>query len=152
MATQRLHFDLDALKQFQEAEYSRNLVLKTAQMEIILTCWKPGHETPLHDHGISEGVALVIEGELFCQEVFPDGFTQQSQITTGEVIFTPKGVSHLLRNNSSQNAVTLNIYTPPLDANAKFLDLPYHNMIEIDPSFGQVLLDSSILQTLFHRA
>lgn len=119
------------LKQFHPSTYTRNLVLKTPNLEIILACWMPGHASPIHDHGVSDAVQLILEGEMSYTNIFPDGRKVSGTLRPGDIDHVPVGVKHIIANNSDQELVTLNIYAPALQMELQGFDLGYSNPVQL---------------------
>lgn len=118
---------IEDLKGFQEKDYARNLVLKTENVEIILVCWMPGQTSPMHGHGKTDGIVMVMEGEMFNTNLYPDGRRISGTFGAGNVCHTPVGVLHEMGNRSQQKAVTFHIYAPPLAPEYVRADLGYNN-------------------------
>lgn len=79
------------------------------ESDVLLVCWEPGQGTSYHDHGISESLVIILEGEL--------GFRSHDEERTArpfEVLICPRGAAHQMRNASKSRAVTLHVYSPPL--------------------------------------
>ena len=121
--------NLEALKQFKENHYARHLVFKSDGVEILLVCWRPGQGTPVHDHGVSDGVMIMLEGEITNTTYFPDGQKVTTVWRKGDFGHTPVGSKHEVRNTSAEDVVSLHIYAPPLDIDRQNADLGYHNTI-----------------------
>lgn len=135
---------IEDLKQFHQAKYTRNLVLKTQNLEIILVCWMPGQESPVHDHGVSDAVHVVLEGEMSFTNIFPDGRRVSGTLRAGSIDHVPVGVEHIIANRSDKELVTLNIYSPPLQSELKSFDLGYSNTVHIK----EVQLPEEIVKVL----
>ncbi len=119
--------NLEALKNFRDSKYARQLVFKTDNVEIILMCWLPGQGTPVHDHGRSDALTMVVEGEMTCATYGQDHSVQRSVLSKGEIEHIAVGIKHEAWNNSQNNLVTLHIYSPPLEAAIKEQSLAYDN-------------------------
>ncbi len=119
--------NLDLLKQFLESQYSRNLVFKTENIEIVLMCWLPGQKTVVHDHGNSDAITFVLDGEMSCITHYPDGSQEASVLKKGEMELIPVGIKHEVKNNSTSNITTLHIYSPPLSTENASQSLGYNN-------------------------
>lgn len=119
--------NLQYLESFFNEKYSRNLVFKTENLEIILMGWLPGQGTELHNHGSSDAITFVLNGEMACTTHYPDGSKVRSVLKKGEVELVPVGVSHEVKNNSNKNLLTLHIYSPPLSEEEVSATLGYNN-------------------------
>jgi predicted metal-dependent enzyme (double-stranded beta helix superfamily) len=119
--------NLQALKAFKENHYARHLVLRSENVEILVVCWRPGQGSPVHGHGPSDGLMVILEGEITNTTYSPNG----QKITTvwgeGAVGHTPVGAQHEVRNTSNKDVVSLHIYAPPLERKLQGADLGYHN-------------------------
>lgn len=120
---------LDALKQFKDNHYARHLVLKSSHVEVLVVCWRPGQGSPIHDHGPSDGLMIILEGEITNTSYHPDGRKVTSVWCPGTVGHTPVGVSHEVVNRSESDVVSLHIYAPPLKRELQGADLGYHNTV-----------------------
>ncbi len=130
----RIHLDIaniQELKNFLDNKYARNLILKTDNIEIILLCLMPGQNTPIHDHGKSDGVTIILEGKLSYTNYFPGGSKESGVLKSGDVEYIPANVEHKIANNTDEKIITLNIYSPPLDVCSSNPDLLYANNIEL---------------------
>lgn len=132
------------LKQFHSTQYTRNLVLKTPNIEIILVCWMPGQASPIHDHGASDAVHLILEGEMCYTNIFPDGRKVSGTLRPGDIDHVPVGVKHIIANNSDAGLVTLNIYAPALQTELQGFDLGYSNPVQLK----EVQLPDSLVRVL----
>lgn len=135
---------IDDLKQFHQGKYTRNLVLKTPNIEIILVCWLPGQASPPHDHGKSDAVHVILEGEMSYTNIFQDGRRVSGTHSPGNIDHVPVGVSHIISNQSDKELVTLNIYAPPLQSELKSFDLGYSN----DVTIKEVHLPEEVIRIL----
>lgn len=131
--------NLSQFKQFvAEQPYTRHLVLKTPNMEILVVCWLPNQHTPFHGHGPTDGVVTVVEGTI-TNTTIPAASANGSQpachITTthraGDICHTPVGAQHRMANTSDEPAVTLHFYAPPLGPAYTNPDLGYANSDDI---------------------
>lgn len=114
---------LDELRYFKDASYTRNLIVRSDNVEILLVCWKPGQSSPVHDHGPSDGVMVILEGEMTNTSYTPDGKKVTTVWGPGTVGHTPVGVRHEVVNHSDRPVVSLHVYAPPLERNLQKDDL-----------------------------
>lgn len=124
--------NLRELKQFYQQNYARHLVVKSHNVEIILVCWLPGQSSPVHGHGPSDSVMVVLEGELAYTNIYPDGRKVSGILRSGDVGHAPVGVQHQIANNGQQELVTLHIYAPPLNRELQGFDLGYANEVQVE--------------------
>jgi cysteine dioxygenase len=69
---------------FAKDHYARNLVCRTPTFELLVLCWRPGHESTIHDHAGSLNAIRVDRGGI-----------------------------HQLANTSDEHLVTVHVYAPP---------------------------------------
>ena len=104
---------------FSDERYSRNLLAYGPQFYALVLCWKPGQASPVHDHkGASCGVR-VIQGVATETSYRWQGerLVENSVVTmrAGEVCGSFDEDIHEIRNNGTENLVTLHVYSPFLD-------------------------------------
>src|SRR5215208_8506874 len=56
--------DYEPYRTFTPRKYARNLIARSSFAELLMLCWRSGQRTPIHDHGGSIGVVIVVEGLL----------------------------------------------------------------------------------------
>lgn len=110
---------------FSKDQYARNLVCRTPDFELLVLCWKPGHESTIHDHVDSLNAIRVYRGEL-TSRLFrpvtgqpvgagPVEMTGEDQIRAGRswIGVDRRGI-HQLADTSGDDLVTVHVYAPPL--------------------------------------
>jgi cysteine dioxygenase len=113
--------DYENYRLFTDKKYARNLIARSAHAELLMLCWRSGQRTPIHDHGGSIGVVMVVEGLLTetMYEQAPEGCVKPYDtfrwgaggITGAEV----QDIHQLLNFQSAgKDLVTLHCYAPPL--------------------------------------
>jgi len=110
---------------FLDDEYARNLVLRTAQFELLVLCWRPGQRSTIHDHAGSLNAIRVRSGEL-TSRVFrpvagaapgsgPVELVSDVRIGPGEALVgVDRGGIHQLADTAGEPLVTVHVYAPPL--------------------------------------
>jgi quercetin dioxygenase-like cupin family protein len=86
----------------------------SADVDVWLLSWLPGHATELHDHGSSAAAFTVVRGQLEEVRLTP---TQQPFIVArepGTTTWVAPGVVHDVRAVGHQPAVSIHAYSPPL--------------------------------------
>jgi len=107
---------------FEGKGYVRKRLYRDREWEMLLLCWLPGHTTVIHDHGGSWGATLVLSGAVHewgfrwlgagkRLELLKDRTLPASKTT----VETPTTI-HRVANASSEPAVSLHLYSPPLVA------------------------------------
>src|SRR5262245_10777756 len=56
--------DLTGYCEFSEARYARNQILLTEHFELVVICWHPGQASSIHDHGRSNCLYVVAQGQM----------------------------------------------------------------------------------------
>jgi cysteine dioxygenase len=113
--------DYEAFRQFTERKYARNLIARSDYAELLMLCWRSEQRTPIHDHGGSIGVVMVVEGLLTetmyeqsiegCVKPYNTFRWGPGGITGAEV----QDIHQLLNLQSAgKDLVTLHCYSPPL--------------------------------------
>ena len=95
--------------------YSERLLL-TADMEIWLIHWEPGHDTGFHDHERSGGTVMVVSGVVREDRLVLGGPASTRIVRAGESFsFEPADIHRVVHVEGSP-AVTIHAYSPPLHA------------------------------------
>jgi cysteine dioxygenase len=113
--------DYEMYRLFTGKKYARNLIARGEHAELLMLCWHSGQRTPIHDHGGSIGVVMVIEGSLTetMYEIAPEGHVRPYNTFR----WSPGGITgaevqdiHQLLNlqPEGRDLVTLHCYSPPL--------------------------------------
>ncbi|MEM9799709.1 MAG: aminotransferase class V-fold PLP-dependent enzyme [Planctomycetota bacterium] len=107
-------------QRFCEDTYSRNLVWRCDDFELLLLCWGEGHVSPIHDHSGQQCWMAVLEGEL--EEVhytFGENGLSQGRIKSfpaGGVAFIDDDIAlHQIRPKEGTRGVSLHLYSNPID-------------------------------------
>ena len=103
---------------YDNDKYTRHLIYKDVDFEILIMCWKPGHKAPIHGHEGEKCFMRVEKGSLL--------FTNYNLISTspldlqkidsikGEVGYLdgPADI-HSVENIYNENSITFHIYSKP---------------------------------------
>ena len=113
--------DLEPYLGFKEGNYWRHRVFRNAAVEMLVICWRPGQQTPIHDHNGSHGVVRVHQG-LMSETIFKYDEEKGLSYDTGREC--PAGTItgaeipdiHQLGNPqaSGQDLITVHVSSPPL--------------------------------------
>ncbi len=124
----RLRYDDDLILKhadFCAEHYARNLVCRTPAFELLVLCWRPGHESSIHDHVGSLNAIGVFAGEL-TSRVFrpmtgksfgtgPVEMTGEQRVQPGQGwIGVDRDGIHQLANTSAEDLITVHVYAPAL--------------------------------------
>lgn len=100
--------------------YTRNCIVENEKFELILLCWEPGQQTPIHDHGGEECWVQVIQGE-FKETIY--NLDEAGELTkvkstsskAGDISYMIDFMGyHRLENSSEKRAISLHLYAKPI--------------------------------------
>ncbi len=117
------------LVRFQSAERWYARLERGDEHEVWLLTWLTGQQTSFHDHGDSAGAFTVTSGCL-TERTASDGRPEASgrKLRSGAIrSFGPRFV-HDVRNESSEPAVSIHAYSPPLTSMRRF-ELTEHGLL-----------------------
>jgi cysteine dioxygenase len=113
--------DYERYRIFTKRKYARNLIARSSSAELLMLCWHAGQRTPIHDHGGSVGVVLLLEGLLTetMYERSPAGSVRPYNTykwNPGAITGADVPDIHQLLNlqPEGRDMVTLHCYAPPL--------------------------------------
>ena len=104
---------------YSQGQYQRNVIKKTDHYELVAICWKPGQDTPIHDHVGSDCAFLIVSGVSteMIYEANKEGLATavyQRRYLPGEVCAAEEPDIHRVSNDEESNLINLHVYTPPL--------------------------------------
>jgi cysteine dioxygenase len=117
--------DWRRLARWSETRYTRNLVAHRADFELLLLCWGPGQESPIHNHENQNCWMGVLDGEIEeVQYAFPRpeqsgplDALRSRVCAVGQVAFIRDEIGlHLVRGYQGQPGVSLHLYAAPYEA------------------------------------
>ncbi|MCH2267834.1 MAG: hypothetical protein DSY41_04565 [Candidatus Poseidoniales archaeon] len=116
--------NLPALKEcigYADVGYQRNVIKRSEFYELVVICWIPGQETPIHDHVGSDCAFLIVDGVSTetIYETNEEGLAHPINVKRyqpGDVCAAEEPDIHRVSNNTDSELVNLHIYSPPLDA------------------------------------
>ena len=102
-------------------DYCRNTLIKTENFEIVAIIWRPGQDTPIHDHVGSDCAFLILKGEstetIYDLDERGKPFPISKRIyRPGEVCAADEPDIHRVSNDTQTELINLHVYTPPLHA------------------------------------
>ena len=119
----RDHSDWELYRLFVEGKYTRNLVRRTEDYELLVLCWGAGQESPIHNHMGQRCWMSIVEGEV--EEVHfkrqEDGAGPLIEGPTrrferGQCAFINDDIAlHLVRGADGKAAASLHVYSKPYD-------------------------------------
>ena len=104
---------------YSDGGYQRNVIKRTEHYELVAICWKPGQETPIHDH-VGSDCAFLIASGVTTETVYEtkgDGLAypvSDRRYMPGEVCAAAEPDIHRVSNEENSNLINLHVYTPPL--------------------------------------
>jgi len=116
--------------------YGRKLLFQNSTLEAIVMNWQKNSKCLPHDHGSSEGWVKILKGSASHVYYRKDNTLpvkyKKEIIREGNLFFAPKGIVHLMANETSEELITLHFYFPPI-----------HNMevFDLDASRSAVVRD-----------
>ena len=117
-----LDFNVEALEDcigYSDDGYQRNVIKRTENYELVAICWKPGQDTPIHDH-VGSDCAFLIASGVSTETVYEtneEGLAYPvsgRRYMPGEVCAAAEPDIHRVSNEESTNLINLHVYTPPL--------------------------------------
>ena len=118
------HSDWKRYQRFDPELYTRNLVARNEQFEMLVLCWSAGQESPIHDHAGQHCFMAVLQGrieELQYARPAPGAVGRLQE--TAQRVLEPGGVAyihdriglHKVRPCAGLPAVSLHLYAKPID-------------------------------------
>lgn len=122
--------DWSEYQTWSDAGYTRNLVHRCGEFELLLLCWERGQASPIHDHSGQNCWMAVLEGTLE-EEHFTDGGPDSGltsgrvrSLGAGEVAFIQDEIAwHRIRPLGDSRSVSLHLYADPIDSCRIFDDV-----------------------------
>lgn len=103
------------------SRYARNLLERNEMFELLILCWGPGQQSPIHNHEGQNCWMAILEGAI--EEVyyeFPAGTGQLPQkgdpccYSAGQAGYICDDIAlHLIRPANGERAVSLHLYSRP---------------------------------------
>jgi predicted metal-dependent enzyme (double-stranded beta helix superfamily) len=88
-----------------------------------LICWMDDHDTGFHDHDISAGAVAVVSGCVREERLSLNGPPRSREFPAGQAFHFSPAEIHRVCHAGSDPAVTLHVYSPPLQRmGAYFID------------------------------
>ena len=112
--------DLEKYDHRNETTYTRNLIHREKDFEIMLVCWPPHVSAPIHGHEGEKCWARVECGQLkFCNynliSEHPLKLKRQEELIANIGYLDGPADIHSVENNSKEKAISLHVYAKPYD-------------------------------------
>jgi len=113
--------DLEKYLLKKDKQYTRNLIHKDVDFEIMVVCWPPKISAPIHGHEGEKCWARVEDGELQISNYKKVSSNPLELIKTKQMSCLPGYLDgpaeiHSVENLTSQFATSLHVYARPYDA------------------------------------
>lgn len=118
------HDDWRAFAHFAPNQYTRNLVGRTAQYELLVLCWEAGQASPIHDHAGQNCWMAVLEGRIEeLQYEFPSAGSAGPLVPgcartfeKGKVAYIHDDIAlHLVRPADGRRGISMHLYARPIE-------------------------------------
>lgn len=100
--------------------YTRNCIAHNDEFELMLLCWQPHQETPIHDHGGEECWVKIIDGE-FSETIYKETAenslkaVRTNSASVGDITYMIDFMGyHSLKNESNKQSMSLHLYAKPI--------------------------------------
>jgi cysteine dioxygenase len=109
---------------FDGGTYTRNLVARNDEFELLVLCWSVGQQSPIHNHAGQQCWMAVLDGELeeiqyampSPTEAKPPIAGRTIRLGTGKVAYIDDEIAlHRVRPVPGTSGVTLHLYSKPID-------------------------------------
>jgi len=150
---------------WSDGRYTRNLVSRRDSFELLLLCWSPGTQSPIHDHAGQNCWMAVLEGEL--EEVHysePKDADDSAPVLVekgrvqsyaeGEVAAIDDSIAyHLTQPADGARAVSMHLYAKAIDSCRTFCPEtgPSENMALSYHSVRGELVGNTTAETIRNR-
>ena len=153
----RIHFKAEAVDKYchlNRHQYTRNLITRTDKFELLALCWEPGQITPIHDHAGSDGWVYSLQGTIeevrFQCSLSKDDTPQVERgetlrATAGEMTYINDDIAwHTVGNPTQERAVSLHLYTGPIDScnyfdpNSRTIKIRQMTYFSVDGAIQQI--------------
>ncbi|WJH33324.1 cysteine dioxygenase family protein [Paenibacillus sp. CC-CFT747] len=109
--------------------YGRRVIFRSKDVEAVVLHFPPYVKTAIHNHGEAIGCACVLQGTILntVYKVGAYGFAEpqeNQEVTEGQWLFAPYSQIHALSNPSDRPAVSVHLYSPPLEGIKGFQPIP----------------------------
>ena len=89
-------------------------IQRSAHLDVWLICWSDEQDTGFHDHDASSGAVAVVAGSVREQRLVLGGAPVSRTFSAPQTFTFDASVIHRVHHVSSEPAVTLHAYSPPL--------------------------------------
>ena len=118
--------DFHQHSRFSLDHYTRNVIVKSEQVEMLLICWEVGQISPVHNHGFSQCFVHCLQGSVaensYLYKNDDMQFSATKTVIAGESTFiNDPAIFHEFGNASqTDRAITLHLYSPKITSHNLF--------------------------------
>ncbi|MCB0395776.1 MAG: cysteine dioxygenase family protein [Flavobacteriales bacterium] len=112
--------EVEAYCSWNSERYTRNLIAKTEDVEVLLICWEAGQSSPIHDFDSHEAWVHPISGRLREEKFIPgiegEGLVKAGSMSVWENDFSyMRNVSaHRFTNIFGARTISIAVFAPPI--------------------------------------
>ena len=111
---------LNKYSHFSKISYTRNMIYKNPDFEVLLICWSKGQIAPIHGHEGEKCWFKVITGKLKIynykvESINPLTLKRIEEINAPAGYLDGPADIHSIKNNNEEPVTTLHIYARPYD-------------------------------------
>lgn len=119
-----------------ENPYNRKVIYNSDLYELILMTWKKEKYCLPHDHGISEGLAFVLNGNVKNVSLnLIDKTLNILEFKKGDSLLIHKNLIHAMKSIGTETLVTMHFYTPSI-SNMRVFDVKNKKQCIVNDSCG----------------
>lgn len=118
------HEDWRAYAHFEADHYTRNLVARHADYELIVLCWRAGQASPIHCHSQQQCWMAILDGQIEEQQydqpvpghAGPLTLRAARTYAQGKVAYIDDDIAlHLVRPVAGRDGCSLHLYSKPIE-------------------------------------
>jgi len=111
---------LDKYSHFNEKTYTRNMIYKDSNFEVLLICWSAGQMAPIHGHEGEKCWFKILSGSLEIynykiETIRPLKLKKMKKITASSGYLDGPADIHSINNCYKNPVTTLHVYAKPYD-------------------------------------
>ena len=111
---------LDKYSHFSKKTYTRNMIYKNSNFEVLLICWSAGQMAPIHGHEGEKCWFKILSGSLEIynykiKTIRPLKLKKMEKITASSGYLDGPADIHSINNCYKNPVITLHIYAKPYD-------------------------------------
>ncbi len=100
------------------------LLERDAHVETWVISWMPGHDTGFHDHDLSSGAVMVVEGKVREHRLRFGADATSRVVEAGDFFEFRETDIHRVTHEGDEPTVSVHVYSPPLRRMGRYLVEP----------------------------